>query len=935
MAAANYVVPQVLVFQEFNTVVSVAGRQLPAYICGGHAYLLRHSDADEKPNGFLGYYDADTETAYSWPHRPAGAVVDPAYTRVHIDNALLEYYDHQVGELATTITKTAGRHNRIRSTNLSFATHGTYAHDDAVFLDRGVKVGDVARVRATVSDVEYDLWTYVNGFVGETVAATVDEATADDANQEAIGSATVSITKTAGADNCVTVAGSATAYNGLNEGNPTETYTVVVTQSSTNGDFRTARLRVISASGNDDVSAVTPSEHGETTDIGTRGLTLTFDVSPSGDCSDDAESASVGPLDLVAGQTWEVDVQQVFAVPTITSAGTYTGTKDMTYIVTVTKGGKSTDSDKPEVTVSTDRGYDASGPTDVTFGSAVAVGTKGVTLTFAGTTLCKGDKYYIVVTAATTGAYQTIILGHNLDENIPDGTALSLTLYIRKSIDVSQNRVEAPPLTNWEQSSTELTLASGVTAYDSSWTDGGTPVALPVTSSTAAEYGKLYVTYRAWRSDLCNQVSTISEEGDLDTLISGALTPDNPLKYAVAKALANSNGVPVKFTSVCNPSDVDSWVRPLDLIEARDDVYGLVPLTHDKDVQDLFASHVDTQSAPEQGRWRVVFFALEGVPSKTVLSAANSKNTEEVLAVIEDDPNTSGTQYTIVRVPAANAQFIAAGVRPGDTVRALYDTDGFGGETYTEFTVDAVLSEDSLRVVTGHDVAVSVAQKIEVHRTLTATEEADEIAQSAGVWANRRVRAVWPDLIGNAGETVDGYYLCAALAGLCAGVVPHQGLTRLEISGFDDVSRTVNKFNRSQLNAMAYAGVWIVTQDHQTGQIYTRHAVTTGDSEDIAQREEMVCRNVDHISMLFSDRFAAFIGISNVTPSMLAIIRVETEACIEFLKSNNFVRRLGGQLIDATITELRPHVLLKDRVVLVVNLTIPYSLNNLECHLVV
>lgn len=935
MSAANYVVPQVLVFQDFNTATSVSGRKLPAFICGGHAYLVRHSDSDEKANGYLGYYDPDDEQEYTWPTRPAGATVDTSYTQVHIDNALLQYYDHQIGELATTITKVSNYKNQIRSSNLAFATNGTYEFDEDVLLDRGVKAGDIARVRVTVSGTEYDKWTYVKSFIGETVAATRGSSTADAANQAAIGSASATVTKIGGADNCVTVEGTATAYNGLADGNPTETYTVTVTQSSSNGDFRTARLRVVSASGNDDVASVTPLEHGEATTIGTRGLTATFDVSPSGDCSDDATEDAVGPLDLIAGQSWEIAVQQAYAVPTTASAGTYTGTKDATYIVTVTKGGKSTDTDKPEITVSSDVGHDVSGPSDVTFGSAVAVGSKGVTITFTGTALCKGDRFYIPVTAKTSGAYQTLVLGHNLSDNIPGGTEVSLTLFIRKSIDVSQNRIESPPLTNWEQSATELTVSSGITAYDSSWTDGGTPAALPVKSSSAAGYGKLYVTYRAWRSNLCNQVSTISSEGDLNTLISGALTPDNPLKYAVAKALANSNGTPVKFCSICDPSDTDNWVRALDLIDDRDDVYGLVPLTHNKDVQDLFASHVDTQSAPEQGRWRVVFFALEGKAHKTVLSSANSSDGSTVLATIADDPDTSGNQYTLFHVPAGNAKFITAGVRAGDTIRALYTTDGFGGESYSEFTVDDVLSEDTLRVVTGHTVAVGTAQKIEIHRVLTATEESEALATDAGAWGSRRVRAVWPDVVGNGGTNVDGYFLCAALAGLTSGVVAHQGLTRLELSGFDDVSRTIGKFSRSQLNTMAAAGVWIVTEDHQTGQIYTRHAVTTGDYEDINQREEQVTRNVDYISYLFQDRFAGIIGISNITPSMLAIIRVETSACIEFLKSNNFVRRLGSTLIDAEITELRAHTLLKDRVVLVVNLTIPYVLNSLECHLVV
>ena len=268
-------------------------------------------------------------------------------------------------------------------------------------------------------------------------------------------------------------------------------------------------------------------------------------------------------------------------------------------------------------------------------------------------------------------------------------------------------------------------------------------------------------------------------------------------------------------------------------------------------------------------------------------------------------------------------------------MRYLYTTDGFGGESYTEFTVDAVLSNGSLRLAAAHDTPISTPQKIEIHRTLNKTERAEEIAVQAGRYASRRVRAVWPDVLGSGGISQQGYHLCAALAGLASGVVSHQSLTNLEVTGFDSLTRTTDLFNRTQLNIMAGAGAWIVTQDPNTGRVYTRHAVTTGSTEDLTEREEMLVRNVDAISYLFQDRFKPYIGISNVVDSFLDVIRVETESLITFLRGNNFVRRLGSQLIDGEIAELRPHTLLRDRIVLAVNLTVPFAANNIEVHLVV
>jgi hypothetical protein len=164
--------------------------------------------------------------------------------------------------------------------------------------------------------------------------------------------------------------------------------------------------------------------------------------------------------------------------------------------------------------------------------------------------------------------------------------------------------------------------------------------------------------------------------------------------------------------------------------------------------------------------------------------------------------------------------------------------------------------------------------------------------------------------------------------------VPHQGLTNITLTGFDNADEVVNHFNRSQLDRMASAARWIVTHDLRTGAVYTRHELST-DPTDLNTRELMVTKNVDSISYVFRRNLAKFIGRANVTPSMLEVLKTEISGIIEFLKSSGFTARLGGQLIDAQIKELRRHVLLRDRVVCTIDLRIPYPLNNLEIHLVI
>lgn len=929
-----YVAPQTLIFQEILTASARVVRDRPAHISGPNAQLLRYADEDEKELGALGSYDRLNATSYLWPDRPAGGKVDESYTQVHIENALLRYFSDTIGS-GDTITTVAGEVNKIKAATTNFRANGSTYPLAAALINREVRVGDTALIRAVVGSDTYELCTYVAGLEAEKVAAAVQSAVAGSANQATTTAAVSGVSQLAGPTNCVVITGtSGTNYDGRDEGNVSETYTITVIQDSTGENATTARLRVKSASGNDDVNVVQPAAFGSPTAIGTRGLTVTWGNANGEACSLSAAEEGYDHNDFLVGQTWTVTVRQAYTAVSATSGGTYTGLTDDTYVVEVTRGGAySTDvSVAPLITVRTTRGQDVSGPHPVKGTGAIAVGSKGVTVAFNQTALVAGDRFHIPVTASKAGAYRTIVLGHNLpDEVIDNGaTAVDLHLYIRKDIVVNPNRVESPPQTNYTQSDTELTLAAGITAYDSSWTDAnGDELPLPVHAE--ATYGQVYVTVRYWLSDLCREVNGISDVSQLDA-IPGPLHPDNPLKWGVYSALSNSNGRLVTYTSVCDPDDLDSWQDVLEVIDGRSDVYGVVPLTHNKDVWNLYHAHVNAQSSPEAASWRVLWLNAVGIDEIAVVDASTSSDEEVVLATISDDPNTSGSQYTYVRVPAGNGQFVTNDVAPGDIVRALFSTDGFGGVTWQEFVIDDVINEDTLRLLTGPSSPVTVAEKIEIWRSLTNTEEAEEHAKTYG-FSDKRVMMVWPDEFVDGGFTVPGYMLCAKLAGLRSGVAPHQGLTRVAIAGVQNVDRTVKKFNATQLNRMAGGGVWIVTQDAETGAVYSRHAVSTAPYENTAEREEMVTSNFDSVSRFFMDTYEPYIGKSNVTPSALSILRAETRASIKALESTNFIPRIGPQLISGEIVELRPHATLLDRVVIVVDLTMPFPLNNIEGHL--
>lgn len=965
---SSYVKPQVLVFQEFNIVPTEITEPLRAHIAGPHAVLHRYRVAEEKNASGLGVYNRLEDTCYPWPGREAGSKIDFEYTKLYIDDAMLLYYEHNIGSPPEhNVTAVAGKLNWIQSNVLSFKTNGGYPRSGA-FIDRDVQLGDVVYLRAVTDTetgcIEHELTTEVTGFASEAVSSVIAPAFADDNNQDTVVSdADVTIVHGSSLNNCVTVAISANnTYNGLASGDISEEYLIEVVKSSTSG-CNAARLRVTSASGRDNVAEFAPAEFGADTLIGTRGLKVVFSNTGDESCAAVAASNGIVADNFVVGQKWRVVVTQAYTAvvasldpldnDNLDEAGNvlseYAGLKNDTYIVEVTKGG--TWASQPEISVRTVKGLDFSGPHTVTasnYDEAFAIGSNGVRITFGGpyspTGLRKGDKWYVPVTSSAAGPVRRLILRDDLPAVMRTAEDLDLKLFIKDDIQVSQNRVGFAPEVNYTMEATQLCVKEGIVAYHPEWTSAGAEQPLEVRSGT------LYVEYREWLAELADEVNAINSVGDLDD-IKGQLDPDNPLKWGVYKALSNSNGTAVKYTAVAQPDlydtdgkktgvNLDSWAEVLERLKGRDDFYNLVPLTFDREVQSLWAAQTVSESNEFANNWKATFVALKARPTVLVVGegaaiggVSGNVIAEPVLAVLEDDPDAANTQYTRLRVPTGSGYFITNNVRPGDVVRYLYTVDGFGEEQYEEFVVDEVLSETTLRLYSGADAAVTVPQRFEIYHNNNRNEIADDVAAQAGAFSSRRVTAVWPDQVGNAGTLQPGYYLAAALAGLASGVVPQQGLTNVEVAGFDDYTRSYKYFNETQLNRMAEAGVWIVTEDRD-GTPHTRHALTT-DNLDLNRREEMIRRNVDSMSYLFFRRLRPYIGRSNVTPAMITLLRNKMTVVIDSLKTNGRTDEVGPQLIDGKIRILRMHPLLKDRIEVVLDLTVPAPLNNIELHLVV
>jgi hypothetical protein len=191
----------------------------------------------------------------------------------------------------------------------------------------------------------------------------------------------------------------------------------------------------------------------------------------------------------------------------------------------------------------------------------------------------------------------------------------------------------------------------------------------------------------------------------------------------------------------------------------------------------------------------------------------------------------------------------------------------------------------------------------------------------------RRVHNVFPDKYNNGDNVeVEGYFLAAALAGLRAGSVPHQSLTNTQVIEPYYLTATMSTYTEDQLDTLAAAGVWIVTQDKKGGSAYTRHQLT-GDATNLNYREDSVTANVDSISYGLQSALAPYVGIYNISPASLLKIRTAVDNELSYRLTNTYTARAGNQLLGYKIVSITQNATFQDKVDVVVQLTVPYPMN--------
>jgi hypothetical protein len=162
-----YIVPKVLIQQEFTQIPVYAEFPLAAFIVGPHYSLTRYDVADEKPytkvsnpsDASLGNaYQATADVTYDVPNVPAGGNTDPTYTKVFFEDAVASYFP--LAELGAEVNTSddyvdfvgipnqmANYKNRVRFETNTGALKTAHGYARSPFLsDRDVRVGDLVTV---------------------------------------------------------------------------------------------------------------------------------------------------------------------------------------------------------------------------------------------------------------------------------------------------------------------------------------------------------------------------------------------------------------------------------------------------------------------------------------------------------------------------------------------------------------------------------------------------------------------------------------------------------------------------------------------------------------------------------------------------------------------------------------------------------------------
>lgn len=463
----------------------------------------------------------------------------------------------------------------------------------------------------------------------------------------------------------------------------------------------------------------------------------------------------------------------------------------------------------------------------------------------------------------------------------------------------------------------------------------------------------IYVQYRGLRRDLsplAKKNPGLLSISDLDTLtaIMSPITEENPLALALSLMLLNAPNVVCKAIGVDEISDAEpegtlaSYTRIAEFIEAHE-IWGIAPLSQAEDVHQMFKSHVDNMSLPENKGERVVFINPK-MPTRAVDKkiasglAANSVVASSNVLNIDVNPATplmSAGINPALPIPYSSQLFITVIVE--DEVRnylvssvngvVINVTNTFGA---TE-NLDGFFSTDPLTEIVVNSPWGLFVRGDQLTIPGSSLPDKEKIAETVNTnsvnYLDKRVIKIFPEsvttTIDGFSKIVPGYYAAAAYTAVKAKERPQQGLTNFRIKGFTGAINTIGYFNKSQLDTIAGGGTFILINDGDGLPIYARHQLTT-DVRTKESQELSIISIIDHAAKLIRGLLKQFIGTSTINSATMDGIATVVDSIRKFL-----VEELGS-LVDLKVNSLFQDPANPDTVILNITVRVPYPLNYIK-----
>ena len=448
----------------------------------------------------------------------------------------------------------------------------------------------------------------------------------------------------------------------------------------------------------------------------------------------------------------------------------------------------------------------------------------------------------------------------------------------------------------------------------------------PVRAATA------YLTQRNLMTGLGDGIYTVSNDTDIIRAL-GSISPDNPLGYALHIALLNCARAAVRYLAV-KSDDRDGFTSALATASRSTDVYAFCPLTEDKTIIDDVVAHCKRMSEPAEKSWRIAIFSLPTPDGKDV--TPKNGNTKEWCKVTIPDSGSEPILLTCYKPDGqASAAHLTETVVPGDVVTVIKTN----GEPATG-VVKEVKTDTTLVLEAPIAGASEAFCALTIVHPYGEAEYVTACAETSRNFMSHRAYNVFPNTLRDTdGNLVSGMFGAAAVTGLACSVQPQQPITNVEIAGFSDLSESLARFSREQLNEIAGGGTLILMQEKTDGVVYVRHQISTEYAGGNLNKTELsLIKNLDSISYYFANRCAPYHGRYNVTDDLLAELKGVITDGLAHLETTTEGNKLIGPQVLAEGTELRAlyqDPSQKDHVVAQVALNLPAPFNNFDLYLFV